>query len=204
MGPHYSPPMSSIRRQGKLQLFSTDYRIRISLFLHFSKEAVDQYCGRSLQRGYVGHANNLGEQNGGFVTADVCKDACISSGVCGLKFVMLVAAVKGMIISPMYFFRLMVCDYVRYLSTSQNKASFLGDSCCSFEVCKGTHPERQVARSIKLYTVEPDIFRVSGNNVVVCEPSGAQYIEVAFRFLDILCNHTGCYFRFNKAHKYAC
>ena len=55
--------------------FFTDYRIRISVLLTFPKEAVERYCGRSLQHSYVDHAGNHGEQNGGFVTTEVCEDA---------------------------------------------------------------------------------------------------------------------------------
>jgi hypothetical protein len=62
---------------GKALALSTDYRIRISVFLPFPEEAVDRYCERSLQHSYVGHADNHGEQNGGFVTTDVCEDAAL-------------------------------------------------------------------------------------------------------------------------------
>lgn len=57
--------------------FFTDYRIRISVLLTFPKEAVDRYCERSVQRSYVDHAGNHGEQNGGFVTTEVCEDASL-------------------------------------------------------------------------------------------------------------------------------
>ena len=60
---------------GKTLALSTVYRIRISVFLPVPKEAVDRYCERSLQHSYVGHADNHGEQNGGFVTIEVCEVA---------------------------------------------------------------------------------------------------------------------------------
>jgi len=62
---------------GKTLALVTDYRIRISVFLPFPKEAVDRYCERYLQRSYVGHADNRGEQNGGFVTTEDCEDASL-------------------------------------------------------------------------------------------------------------------------------
>jgi len=62
---------------GKALTFFSDYRIRISVFSPFRKEAVDRYCERSLQHSYVGHADNHGEQNGGFVTTEVCEDASL-------------------------------------------------------------------------------------------------------------------------------
>jgi hypothetical protein len=66
--------MPSRRTQEKLSFFSTENRIRISVFLPFPKETVDRYFVSSVQRSYVGHADNRGEQNGGFVTAEVCED----------------------------------------------------------------------------------------------------------------------------------
>jgi hypothetical protein len=66
---------------GKTLALSTDYRIRISVFLPFPKEAVDRHCEGSLQHSYVGHADNRGEQNGGFVTTEVCEDVSLQAFV---------------------------------------------------------------------------------------------------------------------------